>query len=191
MIDRAPRQKKRLSCELVVNESRYSGIVVDFSASGLFVQMNAKPTPGQRVELAVSLPGLEEPVSMEARVVRKKIVPPQLLTLAGGGVGLAVDEPDEAYLDFVGELSPEHAQAVEKVRARLSRGSGSGGNGAPDGPRARRNGPVTRHFRIHVVEKVSGKKNSFLVSCGSEQEAQDEVLKQLGDDWQVLFIERA
>lgn len=192
MIQRAPRKKKRLSCELIIGESRYSGIVVDISASGMFVQTSGKPTPGERAELSLSLPGVDGPVRMEARVARKKVVPPQLLTLAQGGVGLAFDRPADAYLDYIAEISAEHAEAAQNIRARMSRRpAGGGGNGSARGARVRRDGPVVRRFRVHAVETATGKKNSFLLSCVTEQEAQDELLKQLGDAWQTLFVERA
>jgi hypothetical protein len=169
------------------------GIAVDVSASGLFVQTNAKPMPGAMVELKVSLPGVDEPAVMEARVARKKVVPVELLTLAQGGVGLSLRQPADAYLDFVADISPEHAEAVAKIRARKGAGSvGGGGNGKGARSGSGANGAAAANrFRIHAVEIATGKKNSFLVSCASEQEAGEEVLKQLGNDWQVLFIERA
>ena len=46
MIERAPRKKKRISCEIISSNSRYTGIVIDISATGLFVQTNVKPAPG-------------------------------------------------------------------------------------------------------------------------------------------------
>ncbi|MBW2289601.1 MAG: PilZ domain-containing protein [Deltaproteobacteria bacterium] len=192
MIERAPRKKKRLSCEIVSNESRFSGIAIDISATGLFIQTNVKPTPGTLIEVGISLPGVDEPVRMEARVARKKIVPPELLTLAHGGIGLALVQPAEAYLDFVAAMSPEHAEAVANIRAKAGSVGGGGGTGEGARPRSGANAATAaRLFRIHAVETTSGKRNSFLVSCVTEQEASDEVSKQLGDEWQVLFIERA
>jgi hypothetical protein len=190
MIERAPRKKKRLSCEIVANGSRYSGISIDVSASGLFIQTNLKPSPGSMVEIRIQLPGIDKPVAMEARVARNKNVPPELLTIAHGGIGLALVQPGDRYLDFIAEMSPEHAESAAKVRSKTSsarRGGGSGGA-------ARTRGGVTtavKRFRIHAVETASGKRNSFLATCETEQEASDETLKQLGDEWQVLFIERA
>jgi hypothetical protein len=190
MTDCAPRKKKRLSCEIVVNESRYSGIAIDVSATGIFIQTNLKPAPGSVVKVGIQLPGIDEPVMLEARVARKKNVPPELLTLAHGGIGLALVRPGDRYLDFIAELSPEHAEAVAGVRSKTSsvrRGGGSGGAART------RSGSTTaiKRFRIHAVETASGKRNSFLATCETEQEASDELLKQLGDEWQVLFIERA
>jgi hypothetical protein len=208
IIPRAPRAKKRMSCEINVNDARYTGIVVDVSASGLFVQTSVKPSPGIVAVLRLSLPGGKEPVAMKARVARKRMVPRELLAVAGGGVGFAIIEPSEAYLDYVAAISPEQAEAVARQRAK-NRGKGgkpsgsaaagavgaagarpperAAGGKAPDGKREE----APKRFRIHAVETSTGRKNSFLVTCASEQEASDQVLEQLGDEWKVLFIERA
>jgi hypothetical protein len=195
---RAPRTKRRLSCEINVNDARYSGIVLDISATGLFVQTNVKPNPGVVATLRLSLPGHEEPVSVKARVARKKMVPRQLLTVAGGGVGFAITESCEAYLDFVAGMSPEHAEAAGRERTKLGKRSGSGtpgakSSGAAGGGKAAdgKEKVVGKRFRIHAVETRSGRKNSFLVTAATEQEAGDQVLEELGDEWKVLFIERA
>ncbi len=178
-----------MSCEINVNGARYSGIVLDISATGLFVQTNVKPSPGSVATLRLSLPGEKEPVAMKARVARKKMVPPQLLAVAGGGVGFAITEPAEVYLDFVAQVSPEDAEAVARQRA-------TGGNPAGSDARRRKEpgekrGEAPKRFRIHVVETRTGRKNTFLATCASEQEASDQVLEQLGDEWKVLFVERA
>lgn len=192
MIERAPRKKKRLSCDFVSNGSRYSGIAIDLSATGLFIQTNVKPKPGSLISIGVSLPGAGEPVVMEARVARKKNVPPELLTIAQGGIGLALVQPCDAYLDFVAGFSPEHADAVKAVRAKTG-GVRPGGEAAKA---VRKNGGANgvnpeRLFRVYAVETTTGKRNSFLVSCATEQAAESEVMKQLGDEWQALFVERA
>ena len=186
---RAPRTKKRMSCEINVNGSRSSGIVLDISATGLFVQTNVKPRPGMIAMLQLALPGEKEPVIMKARVARKKMVPPQLLAVAGGGVGFAITEPAEAYLDFVAEISPEDAEAVARARASGGKRAGSGAGRGREPGEKREEAP--KRFRIHAVETSTGRKNSYLVSCATEQEANDQVLDQLGEEWKILFIERA
>jgi len=194
--ERAPRSKKRLSCDLTIDGHRYKGIVLDVSASGLFVQTNVKSAPGARVGVAIVLPGLKDPVQLDARVARKKPVPAALLTAAQGGLGLAIEKAPKAYLDFVGEMSPEQADylagqtpasgAGEAPGAR-SRWS-TGGASAPKEAPAKSDAAV--HFRIHAVETATGKRNPFLVRAPSEAAATEEVLAQLGDGWQVIFVER-
>jgi len=70
---RAPRQKKRISCELIVNDSRYSGIILDISATGMFIQTTLKPGAGEGVTVYLKIPGRDETIRVDARVARKKI----------------------------------------------------------------------------------------------------------------------
>jgi hypothetical protein len=178
---RAPRQRKRISCELIVNGSKYSGIVLDVSASGMFVQTTVKPGPGDGVTVKLKVPGSDEAISVDTRVARKKMVPPQLLAVAQGGIGLAVARPVASYLDFVAAMGPEHAEFVSKERGRR-----------PPARRVRQPGADSpKRFRVHAVEASSGRKNSYLMTAASEQQASERVLEELGDEWKVLFVERA
>ncbi|MFQ5417560.1 MAG: PilZ domain-containing protein [Myxococcota bacterium] len=200
---RAPRAKKRISCEIVLEDSRYSGIVLDLSATGLWVQTNAKfvqATTAARARVTVtvnlSVAGRDERVTVCARVARKKIVPPQFLGLAHGGLGLAVIDPSPAFFDFVAEISPEQAEAVSIERAKQEKRAGEtdipreGTAGAGSNNGAVEKPAPAKRFRIHAVETTSGKKSTYLVSCATEDEASAQVIEQLGVAWQVLFIER-
>jgi len=179
--DRAPRKRKRISCELMLNGARYSGIILDLSATGMFVQTTVKPGAGDGVTVKLKPPGRDRAISLETRVARKKLVPPQLLMAAQGGIGLAIVRPVPDYLDFIASLSPEHAEAAARERARGPR-SGRPARAAADAP---------KRFRVHAVETSSGRKNSYLMTAATEQAATDQVLSQLGGAWQVLFVERA
>jgi hypothetical protein len=143
------------------------------------------------------LPGEESPVSIEATVARRNVVPPQLLTVAKGGVGLAIEEPPKAYLDFIVEMSPEQSEfvAMERSKGVVKAGRGkprSGRGGARAGAPGSGGGvPSPKRFRIHAVDSKNGEKNSFLVVSASEEEAKAKVVDELGEDWQVLFVEHA
>ena len=196
-IDRAPRSRKRIACELTIDGDRYKGIVLDVSVFGIFVQTNARPNPGAQIGVKLTLPGSDGPLLIEATVVRRNVVPPQLLAVAKGGVGLVIADPPEAYLDFISEMSREQSDfvATERSKGVVRAGRkkpGSAAGGGQVGPAGKGGGtPPPKRFRIHAVDCNSGEKNTFLVATTSEEEAKAKVLEELGEDWQVLFIERA
>jgi Tfp pilus assembly protein PilZ len=107
---RAPRRRKRVSCELLFDERRYAGIVLDVSERGLFVQTVAKPKLGARVRLRLRLPGVGT-TDLTTRVARIKLVPPRLLAVAQGGVGLVVEM-----------LTPEFERLVSEARGSSTPG---------------------------------------------------------------------
>jgi len=195
-IDRAPRSKKRIACELLIKGDRYKGIVLDVSAFGIFVQTNARPRPGAQIGVKLTLPGSNGPLSIGATVVRRNVVPPQLLAVARGGVGLALADPPKAYHDFVSEMSPEQSDFVLTKRGKGVAGAtrgrpGSAAGGGQVGPAGKGGGaPPPKRFRIHAVDCNSGEKNTFLIVTTSEEDAKAKALEELGEAWQVLFIER-
>ncbi len=71
------RTKKRIGCTLVHGDQRYSGLVLDCSPQGLFVQTSAKLSPGSMVNVELGVSTQPEPLLVHARVARLKLVPPQ------------------------------------------------------------------------------------------------------------------
>src|SRR5262245_18999550 len=103
----AKRAKRRLACRIGVGRQRFSGVIIDLSASGLFVQTSAKPRPGEAVTLELSVPGQRVPLRLEAQVVRLKLVPPRLVAVAQGGLGLRITHAPEGYFSFLSSILSE------------------------------------------------------------------------------------
>ena len=116
---REPRLKKRLACALWIKGVRQHGIVLDVSSKGLFVQTSAKPSPGEAVRIEMVLPGQSKPTTLTASVARVRTVPPALLAVAQGGIGLKLDNPPEEYFVFVGKVAHiEESPPPKKSQAR-------------------------------------------------------------------------
>ena len=113
---REPRMKKRIACALWIKGVRQHGIVLDLSSKGLFVQTSAKPAPGESVRLELVLPGQSKPTSLMATVARVRTVPPALLTVAQGGIGLQLQNPPEEYFVFVGKVAHIDEQPQKKTK---------------------------------------------------------------------------
>ena len=111
------RIKKRLACAIFIKGVRQLGIVLDVSSRGLFVQTNAKPAPGDDVRIELTLPGQAKPTTLHATVARVRMVPPRLLSVAQGGIGLMLSNPPEEYFVFVGKLAHIDEPASKKLRA--------------------------------------------------------------------------
>ena len=214
---KALRFKKRISCELAHDDRHHSGIVLDVSQSGLFVQTNAKPRPGDVVGVALNVPGERRTIDLRARVARTKLVPPQLLSVAQGGLGLHIENPPAEYLEFVENVSkpvkmeqvsilqtsdpkpgatkkkaiPQHARdRLEALRARTSKVKVA--PSASVGRVSREKTPSTElpRFRVRLLEVGTAVSRSFIVSCGSEDEARERVVSEMGDDWKIDGIDR-
>ena len=87
-----PRYRKRVPCRVWVEKSSYSGMVLNLSRMGLFVQTSAGVSAGDSIELKFGSDDL-----LRARVVWQRRVPGALRTIVEGGIGLQIIGAPEAY----------------------------------------------------------------------------------------------
>jgi len=165
------RTKKRISCTLVSGDRRYSGIVLDVSPQGLFVQTSAQLTPGTMVKIELGVSSQPEPLLMDARVARHKLVPPQLRSVAQGGLGLHIDLPPQGYLEFFADLTRTDLPTAERREQR------------------RKPPPVTKlRYRVRLAQIGGSRSRMIDVECSTLDEAEREALAAAGDDWRVIKI---
>lgn len=202
---RAPRAKKRLACSFHHAGKRYSGMLLDLSANGVFVQTSASPHPGEAVRLELALPGRPEPLRLEGRAVRRRVVPARLRAVAQGGVGVALSGAPEAWFGFVAELLGERplpaAAAPRRKPTALERRARRLALGRALGPRSRPRPPCPpeaeaapepaggRRYRVRV--KLGSRKQEMVVEAAGEAEAREAALAEAGAGWRVLRCEPA
>ena len=203
---RSKRIKKRLACSLQIEARHHSGVVIDVSATGLFVQTNAKPEPGTPVSLKLSIPGASQVLYFQAVVVRKKVVPPQLLTLAQGGVGLLIQNAPEdwyAYIASTGLLQTEEipadssAPAAGSAQKPAAGASAGGAKKSPSQPAAsarsalnrttpNKSEPPLMRFRVRVSQIEGSRSRTMSLSAASEAEARSQATEEAGEGWKII-----
>ena len=117
------RKKRHMPCELDIGGRKHSGLVLDLSPSGLFIQTNARTQPGKTFDLRLST-GIGDPIALVVEVVRRKVVPPRLLALAQGGVGVRIQKAPSEYRQLLDKLGIS-CEAKERYRVRVQQLSGS------------------------------------------------------------------
>jgi len=98
------RKKRRLPCRLTFEGRQHSGLVIDVSPGGLFIQTSAKAKPGERLDLELGLPGEPNKLPLQVVVARLRVVPPRLLSVAQGGIGVRILKAPEAFHAFMKTL---------------------------------------------------------------------------------------
>jgi len=207
---RAGRIKKRITCELEVAGRRYRGFVLDLSETGLFVQTDAAADPGAQLTVRLRV-GDEPEVEVEASVARRQMVPPQLATVARGGLGLRVQRPPAAYFALLG-MDGAAAEAARRRMARppspgAARSTASGATPRPQGsprggsrvaPSARPppvpsrevpEKPALPAFRVRVKQTSGPRSRVLEVSAASLDDARRRARAKLGAGWEVLTVE--
>jgi hypothetical protein len=163
----AKRARRRLACRIVHGRQRFSGVILDLSASGMFVQTSAKPRPGEAVGIEISLPGHREPLRVDAEVARLRLVPGQLVIVAQGGVGLRITSAPEAYFAFLSAVLP----------AKLA---------APAPESADAAAPALHKYRVRMSQVGGARSRTLRVRAHSAREAAALAVEEAGEGWKLL-----
>ncbi len=110
----APRFRKRIPCKLSRGRTVFSGLVLDLSRTGLFVQTRAVAKAGNEVEVMLARREPEAPIELDVRVVWQRKVPPQLRGVVEKGFGLQILYAPEPYYALLVEV----AQGSARIRRR-------------------------------------------------------------------------
>jgi hypothetical protein len=194
------RKKRRMPCEVRFEGQRHSGLVVDLSPSGLFIQTSAKAKPGAHLDVDLSVPGEAQKLRLDVAVVRQRLVPAQLRTVAQGGMGVRIINAPEAYYRFMSQL-------------KIGQDEGGAGAAMPtDGGTGRRDAtaasevveaesviqrpaveeiesPPTPRFRVRVSQTGGSRSRRLDLAAEDEAAARTRALTEVGEGWRVLDVE--
>lgn len=169
-----PRAESRMLCRLRSGIRSHSGMVLDVSTSGAFVQTTASLAPGTPLSLTIYAPDARRFV-LEGEVARVVVAPAGIKAGAGCGLGVVLTEAPKAYVTWVQSLVGKGGEPL-----RVS--------GAPaGGPKA--DPKTTRPYQVRLREIRGDGTREVLVRCGSEAEAAELALAEFDADWKVLGVE--
>jgi len=109
------RKRRQMPCTLTLDGRNHGGLILDISPGGLYIQSSAKMKPGDQVEIQMTIPGIDGRHQLQVEVVRKVVVPAQLLKVARGGVGVRIVNAPEAYYQFMDELGVTAGSGTSKI----------------------------------------------------------------------------
>jgi len=96
---------KRIPCKLNGSRSSFSGLILDVSRTGLFVQTSAGGRAGEEVRIPLAGQDSENPIVLDAQVVWHRRVPQQLRSVVEGGLGLQIRYAPEPYYLMLAEAA--------------------------------------------------------------------------------------
>lgn len=167
----APRLSKRMTCAVSVGERRYSGVVLNVSRGGLFVQTSAAPLRGARVALELNPPGDEAAIPLQAEVVWRRVVPQPLRATARGGMGVRIVRAEETYYGALAEWMRVDVPPPVRV--------------APENAGE----PEVVPFRVRVRARGGPRTRVVSVDAHSEDAAGRAAIAHVGDGWQVIEVD--
>ena len=183
---RAERIKRRVTCELLLDGRSYRGIVLDLSATGIFVQTEATPAPLARMRIRFHTATGEE-FEAEAAVARRQVVPRELAGVVRGGLGLRIERPPEAYFRLIGmEGTSEEKPRGLGMETQIVQNRPA----APEPPKPPP-APALPEFRVRVKQTAGPRSRTLKLGAASKDDARKRALAELGGGWEVLSVEPA
>ena len=192
---RHARVKKRVSCALTSGGRRYTGVVLDVSPQGVFVQTSAKLEPGAIVELEMGI-GTNQTVQMQAQVARAKLVPPELRSIAKGGLGLRIDLPPPEFYEFFANLTRTDLPGGEAQKAKTPAAPAAQAK-KKKATRKRKLPPrmappaAKLGHRVRLSQVGGSRTRSVTVECSTVSDAERLAIRTVGNGWKVLKVDPA
>jgi hypothetical protein len=171
---------------------RQNGFVLDLSRTGLFIQTSADPNPGERLDIEVVIG--DQVLPMHVEVARRKKVPPQLLTVAQGGIGVRILSAPEAYYTALAELKGPNRDVRGGATPRPAARRPGPAKPSASGPVARAPAapaspdPELPGFRVRVAQVNGTRTRTVRVSARDEAQARLQVKDDLGEEWKILEV---
>ena len=128
------------------------------------------------LEIRLRLPGGDVSIHLRGTVARNKRVPPRLVAVVQAGVGVQIHAAPNEYYAYVAEISPEHQDS------------------APSKPKpaaAVKPAAPLFSFRVRAKQTSGSRSRSLTVEAESPERADARALRELGENWKVLGVERA
>lgn len=191
--ERSERIRRRVTCELLLGGRAYRGIVLDLSATGIFVQTEATPAPGACVRVRFHRQDRQE-LEVEATVARRQAVPRELASVARSGLGLRVERPPAAYFELLGVegVTVDRGASAGVPPLPPASASGRAPAAAAAQPAATVPAPdLRRAFRVRAKQTSGPRSRTLEVRAVSKDEARQRALADLGAGWEILTVEAA
>jgi hypothetical protein len=194
------RKRRQMPCTLTLDGRNHGGLILDVSPGGLYIQSTAKIKPGDQIEIQMTIPGIEGRHQLQVEVVRKVVVPVQLLKVARGGVGVRIINAPEAYYQFMDELgvtADAGTSKIEQLENRRARSAAAAplaeAKSEPEAePEAKAETPALQpKFSVRIKQSQGPRSRTVSVEADSEDDARRQALHAAGAGWIVLGVERA
>jgi Tfp pilus assembly protein PilZ len=167
-----------MPCAVHVEGRRYSGVVLNVSQGGLFIQTSASPGRGDEVEVELNTPEAERSIPVQGKVVWRRVVPHQLRSMARGGMGVQIQRADESYYMLLARW----------MRTELPVASPT-----PSGPAAGARASADSElpsWRVRVRAVAGPRTRTLTLEAESSSSARELAMTHVGEGWRVLLIEK-
>lgn len=204
---RSERLPCRLRCQVEIPDlaKAVEGLVRNLSAGGLGLQVAAHVRQGDELKILIHGEGRRSAVEVEAICWHVREVRDRRSGEKAQRLGLVLSSAEDDFMDLLDSLrGPTHGASrsgresdgptevsVDPV-ARECESAPAGSSPDPDAPRLDdRPVPSAKRFRVQVQKEASPRTRGIMVFAGSDVEAREQALVEVGSGWLVLSVAAA
>ncbi len=176
-----PRFRQRIPCQIRVGQREHSGIVLNVSRTGLFVQTRAKPRSGLDVWIDLSTKVRLGRIPVSAKVVWQEGHTPLMRTIQNtNGFGARIQSAPEAYFEMLAGVAQKLFPYNQGLKA-----------GHVDPPEVPTPSSREQTYTVRLRQRDSTRTRALTLSSASEKDACQQALRESGEEWEVLEVEGA
>ncbi len=179
-----PRIRRRFPCTVNLASGYHTGLILNLSRRGMFVQTNLPARPGTLVDVNFHAPGRDDDIELQAAVVWRKRVSQRTLGVTRSGMGIKILGKPTGYQEILHSfIAPEKRQTQPDAAApHPTEGHRVKSDASPRRP--------TQRYVIRLARAGGPRSRQVVIECESEEQARAQALGQSGEGWTILELTR-
>jgi len=175
-----PRVKKRLPCTLGHADRQQSGLILNLSQGGLFVQTNLPVEPGSLIDIGFRSPNGSEDIDLQGAVIWRRRVSSRMMGRTQSGMGVRLLGRPDAYT----ELMSSFLERGEPEPAR------DGPVATPEVDETVEPARKANEYIVRLALDGSPRTRRLVIISANPGSARVDALAEAGEGWSVLDLRK-
>jgi uncharacterized protein (TIGR02266 family) len=175
-----PRVRKRLPCTLGHADRQQSGLILNLSNGGLFVQTNLPVQPGTLIDVGFRNPADTDDIDLQGAVIWRRRVSSRIMGRTQSGMGVRLLGQTPAYAELVSSF-------LERAKPELIRQAPVA---APEVANTVEHVCEGNEYVVRLALEGSPRTKRLVILSPNVGGARSEALKRAGEGWSVLDLRK-
>jgi hypothetical protein len=175
-----PRVKKRLPCTLGHADRQQSGLILNLSQGGLFVQTNMPAQPGSLIDIGFRDPAGEADIDLHGAVIWRRRVSSRMMGRTESGMGVRLLGGTAAYAELLTSF-------LERAEPELIRDAPKA---APEVVNTVEQAREDSEYIVRLALEGSPRTKRLAIISQSPGSARVEALERAGEGWSILDLRK-
>jgi len=175
-----PRVKKRLPCTLGHADRHQTGLILNLSQGGLFVQTNMPAEPGSLIDIGFRDPSGEADIDLHGAVIWRRRVSSRMTGRTESGMGVRLLGGTPAYAElltaFLRRAEPELIREAAKAAPEVSNAVEQSREGS--------------EYIVRLALEGSPRTKRLVIISQCPGSARVEALERVGEGWMILDLRK-